>query len=279
MYDPSQPPLISETLLKKRRSLEELAFKRSITVQTQQKRKRVVRGEDVKIKRPEQFVMEFRVVSLIRSLLLNRDSINMKRMSFQYVKREGSQNKLNRKKRQDAMRKNGSVKKSQIRDTVGFAVRIHEGRHSSPEIKAALSKMGLRKKYDGIFYKLDEAGIGQLKPLEAYIAFGYISNKSVDELLHRKACIRKAGKTDPLTDNVTVEKLLGEKGILCINDLAHEIYTVASNFESAVGILAPFHLSTPIGHFEKKILKEHEEIESKAGFLGETMDAFLAKLL
>jgi len=254
MYDPSQPPLISETLLKKRRSLEELAFKRSITVQTQQKRKRVVRGEDVKIKRPEQFVMEFRV-------------------------REGSQNKLNRKKRQDAMRKNGSVKKSQIRDTVGFAVRIHEGRHSSPEIKAALSKMGLRKKYDGIFYKLDEAGIGQLKPLEAYIAFGYISNKSVDELLHRKACIRKAGKTDPLTDNVTVEKLLGEKGILCINDLAHEIYTVASNFESAVGILAPFHLSTPIGHFEKKILKEHEEIESKAGFLGETMDAFLAKLL
>lgn len=37
MYDPSQPPLVSETLLKNRRSLEDLAFKRSITVETQRK--------------------------------------------------------------------------------------------------------------------------------------------------------------------------------------------------------------------------------------------------
>ena len=93
-FDPGAPPLISETLLKSRRTLEELAHKRSVTVKTQNKvcylflrfliplfvskrshysfmvsptfllqRRRIVRGEDVRIKRPEQFVREFRIVS------------------------------------------------------------------------------------------------------------------------------------------------------------------------------------------------------------------------
>jgi hypothetical protein len=37
MFDPSQPPLVSETLLKKRRSLDELAHRRSVTVQRENK--------------------------------------------------------------------------------------------------------------------------------------------------------------------------------------------------------------------------------------------------
>ena len=62
MFDPSQPPLISETLLKKRRSLEELALRRSDSSSSQQKKKkRIVKGDDTKLKRPEQFVTEFRI--------------------------------------------------------------------------------------------------------------------------------------------------------------------------------------------------------------------------
>jgi hypothetical protein len=37
MFDPSQPPLVSETLLKKRRSLDELALRRAATLQSQNK--------------------------------------------------------------------------------------------------------------------------------------------------------------------------------------------------------------------------------------------------
>ena len=61
MYDPSKPPLISETLLKRRRSLEELAFIRSDKFSQQNKKKRILRGEDCKIKRPEHYVTERRV--------------------------------------------------------------------------------------------------------------------------------------------------------------------------------------------------------------------------
>lgn len=254
MFDPSQPPLISETLLKKRRSLDELAFKRSITVKTQNKKRRVVRGEDIKIKRPEQFVMEFRT-------------------------REGSLNKMNRRKRQTERRKTVDVEKSEIKSTVGFVIRIHEGRHSSTEIKGELVKLGLRKKYEGVFFNLNEEGIARLKPLDSYVAYGYLTRKSVDELVHRRAHVRKRGQRTPLTDNITVETLLGEHGILCLNDLAHEIFSVGSNFTKGLDTLCPFQLSAPVGHFEKKILNIHDKIETHAGFIGSNMDEFLNKLL
>lgn len=37
MFDPSAPPLVSETLLKSRRTLDELTHRRSITVKVQNK--------------------------------------------------------------------------------------------------------------------------------------------------------------------------------------------------------------------------------------------------
>lgn len=136
MFDPSQPPLVSETLLKKRRSLDELALRRSTTVGVQNKRKRVVRGENVTVKRPEQFVKENRI-------------------------RQGSLNKMKRRKSVvDQKTKTSHIPKEQFQPTVGFAVRIHEGRHSNEEIKLQLKSMGLNKKYDAVFVKLDKEGIG-----------------------------------------------------------------------------------------------------------------------
>jgi hypothetical protein len=44
MYDPSAPPLVSETLLKTRRTLDELSHRRSTTVQVQNKVKRAAQA-------------------------------------------------------------------------------------------------------------------------------------------------------------------------------------------------------------------------------------------
>ena len=136
-FDPSLPPLIEETLLKKRRGLDELALRRSETLTNPNKRKRVIRGEDVKIKRPEQFIREARI-------------------------KEGSLKKMNRRKSVVEAHTRGTiVPKSQIKKTVGVAVRIHGGRHSNEIIKAELKALGLNKKYDAVFVKLDNDGIGE----------------------------------------------------------------------------------------------------------------------
>lgn len=119
----------------------------------------------------------------------------------------------------------------------------------------------------------------RLKPLDAYVAYGYVSNKSCVELVHRRAFIQDGTVRKPLSDNITVEKALSQCNIICLNDLSHEIYEVGSNFDKATRFLCPFKLSAPVGHYEKKVLKINDDIESKGGFMGEDMETFLNKIL
>eukprot|EP01035_Chromulina_nebulosa_P018590 gene18590-24317_t len=253
MYDPSQPPLISETHLKRRRSLEDLVVRRSLHVQNQNKKRRVIRGEDIKIKRPEQFVYSNKI-------------------------RRNSLNKMNRIKRV-VERKSVKLPPNEQKNTVGFIVRIHEAYHASREVKKELKQLKLYKKYDGVFYSLNKEGLEKLKPLDPYIAYGFLSEQSVIELVHRRAYTAVKGPLRPLNDNQTIETILGDKGILCLNDLSHEIYTVGEHFNDAIQILKPFKLSAPVGKFEKKILKVNDSVEEKSGFIGNKIEEFLEKIL
>ncbi len=136
-FDPSLPPLVPETVLKNKRSIDELALRRSAHLQTQNKKRKVVRGEDVKIKRPERFVTEHRI-------------------------RKGSFQKLQRKKRQASRSATGGVKPSAVKaGNVGLLVRIHEGRHASSVVKGELNKLGLSKKYAAVFARLGQEEISK----------------------------------------------------------------------------------------------------------------------
>jgi len=55
-----------------------------------------------------------------------------------------------------------------------------------------------------------------------------------------------------LTDNSIIEQALGNYGIICIEDLIHEIYTVGPRFKEANNFLWPFKLSAPLGGLTKK---------------------------
>lgn len=45
---------------------------------------------------------------------------------------------------------------------------------------------------------------------------------------------------------------LGRYGIICIEDIIHEIYTVGPHFKQATNFLWPFKLNTPTGGWSKK---------------------------
>ena len=254
-FDPNSAPLVPETLLKRRRTLDELQQRRQETVQKQVKRRRVVRGENVVLKRPEQFVRENKI-------------------------KEGSNNKMNRRRRESQKRKSLAIPKSELKETVGFVIRIHGGRHASPEIKSELRSLGLTKKYDGVFMKLDKEAIARLKAIDAYVAYGYISLNSVSELIHRRTYSVLGGSKSKLSSNLAVEKAFGEKDLLCLNDLVHEIFTVGTHFSDVLGVLCTYRLSAPVGHYEKKILARNDKVEEKGGFLcGTDMDDFLKRIL
>ena len=46
--------------------------------------------------------------------------------------------------------------------------------------------------------------------------------------------------------------IAGKYGIICMEDLIHEIYTVGPNFKYAANFLWPFKLNTPNGGWRRK---------------------------
>ena len=69
------------------------------------------------------------------------------------------------------------------------------------------------------------------------------------EVLH----IKVEGNRTPLTSNDIVEQNLGKYGMICVEDLIHEIVTVGPNFKYASNFLWPFKLNTPTGGWRKKV--------------------------
>ncbi|CAB1341223.1 unnamed protein product, partial [Coregonus sp. 'balchen'] len=79
-------------------------------------------------------------------------------------------------------------------------------------VRKVLQLLRLRQIFNGVFVKLNKASVNMLRIAEPYIAWG----------------------------------------IICVEDLIHEIYTVGKNFKPANNFLWPFKLSTPRGGMNKK---------------------------
>ena len=112
---------------------------------------------------------------------------------------------------------------------------------------------------NGIFVKLTKATSEMLKIVEPYIAYGYPSLKTVRELIYKRGYGKINKQRIPLTDNQLIEDHLGKFGIVCMEDLIHEIFTVGVNFKQASNFLWPFKLSNPTGGFRTRKFKHYVE--------------------
>lgn len=62
-----------------------------------------------------------------------------------------------------------------------------------------------------------------LRIVEPFIAYGYPNLKSVRELVYKRGYGKINKQRIPLTDNAIIEESLGSLGIVCIEDLIHEV--------------------------------------------------------
>uniref|UniRef100_F6GYQ1 Large ribosomal subunit protein uL30 N-terminal eukaryotes domain-containing protein n=1 Tax=Vitis vinifera TaxID=29760 RepID=F6GYQ1_VITVI len=66
---------------------------------------------------------------------------------------------------------------------------------------------------------------------------GYPNLKSVRELIYKRGYGKLNKQRTALTDNSIVEQALGKFGIICMEDLIHEIMTVGPHFKEANNFL------------------------------------------
>lgn len=135
-----------------------------------------------------------------------------------------------------------------------FVIRIRGINDMAPKTKKILQLLRLRRINSGVFLKVNKATLNMLQKVEPYVAYGYPNLKSVKELIYKRGFGKINKDRIALTDNNVIEQALGSHGIICMEDLVHEIYTVGPHFKEANNFLWPFRLSSPKGGIDKKRL-------------------------
>jgi large subunit ribosomal protein L7e len=115
---------------------------------------------------------------------------------------------------------------------------------------------------------MTKATLEMLKVVEPWIAYGYPNLKTVRELIYKRGYGKVEKQRIALTDNSIIEGSLGKYGIVCMEDLIHEIFTVGPNFKQAANFLWPFKLNSPTGGFRtRKVIKIPPPVNSNADLL------------
>ncbi|CAK7303950.1 60S ribosomal protein L7 [Vulpes lagopus] len=136
---------------------------------------------------------------------------------------------------------------------LGFVIRIRGINGVSPKVRKVLQLLHLHQIFfNGTFVKLNKASVSMLRIVEPYIAWGYPDLKSMNELIYKRDYGKINKKRIALTDNTLIARSLGKYGIIRMEDLIQEIYTVRKCFKEANNFLWPFKLSSPRRGMKKK---------------------------
>ncbi|XP_073298115.1 large ribosomal subunit protein uL30y-like [Primulina huaijiensis] len=133
-----------------------------------------------------------------------------------------------------------------------FIIRIRGINAMHPRTKKILQLLRLRQIFNGVFLKVNKATMNMLHRVEPYVTYGYPNLKSVRELIYKRGYGKVNKQRNALTDNSIIEQVLGKYGIICMEDLIHEIMTVGPHFKQANNFLWPFQLKAPLGGLKKK---------------------------
>jgi len=132
-----------------------------------------------------------------------------------------------------------------------LVIRIRGINGLHPKPRKILQLFRLRQINNAVFVRVNKAVSEMLKLIEPYVTFGSPNLKTVRELIYKRGFAKVGGQRVSISSNSQIEKSLGKNGLICIEDLIHEIFTVGPNFKWANRFLWPFKLNPPRGGWNK----------------------------
>uniref|UniRef100_A0A1A9WKV8 60S ribosomal protein L7 n=1 Tax=Glossina brevipalpis TaxID=37001 RepID=A0A1A9WKV8_9MUSC len=115
-------------------------------------------------------------------------------------------------------------------------------------------------RHNAVFLENSKENQILLKVIEQFVVYGYPAISTIRDLIYKKGFARITGKKTAIQSNTMIEEKLGDKGILCLEDIIHEIYTVGQNFEDVMKFLCPFLLSSPRDGWKKKVSVPYKRV-------------------
>jgi len=208
-----------ESFLKKRKRIDHLKTKKTTRDLAAAKKRKAQRK--VVFKKAEAYIKEYRDAE--------RNAIRLKRQA-----------------------KNAGNFLIPTESKVVFAIRIRGIMRTHPKTTKILQLLRLRQLHNGVFVRINKASAVMLRLVEPYVTYGEANVKSVSELLYKRGFAKVDRQRIPLTDNSIIAAHLGKLGVVCIEDIIHEIVTSGKHFREVNNFLWPFKLSSPLGGYTDK---------------------------
>ena len=76
-----------------------------------------------------------------------------------------------------------------------------------------------------------------LRLVEPYITYGYPNKETISKLIYKRGYLKESGARVPIQSNEQIEAHLGKYGIICVEDLVHEIASCGPHFKEANNLL------------------------------------------
>lgn len=161
-------------------------------------------------------------------------------------------------------------------DTVKNKRNIHK------TVMDLLKELRLAKVHSAVFLRNSPELHAKLEQVRPYIFMGTPSLETVRGLVNKRAhtvVTTKSNKTKivPVSDNAMVEEALGDVGVICVEDIIHEIINGDKDtFDKVAAYLAPFELNTEARNDKKKMAnKLAEQSEGERPRVHKTIDSFV----
>ncbi|KAJ4457848.1 putative 60S ribosomal protein L7 [Paratrimastix pyriformis] len=238
---------VPETILKRRKTVDELKAKHIEQSAQQKKKLERIKAQKSTFKHAEDFVKEARAVQRSRV----RDK--------KYTKKA----------------------ERNIPDPTApvlFVIRLRGITKVTPDVRRILHKFRLDNGNEGTFVKVDHPTMQLLRRIEPYITYGAPTLESIRELITKRGYAKADGaRRVPLSDNRMVEEHLGSCGMLCVEDLVHELSQAGPNFDKVNEFLWPFKLNTPPHGITKRPV--HLLTKGESGDRADAINPLIASML
>ena len=120
-----------------------------------------------------------------------------------------------------------------------------------------LNSLRLGQLFNAALLKNNEETTALLKLVEPYVTWGYPNINTVRELIFKHGFLSIDSKKVAIDSNKLIEDNLGDLGVICIEDIVHELFNATDNFDKIKEFLLPFKvtklctLSTHFSNFNK----------------------------
>lgn len=264
-------PLVPETIMKKRHDLDDLRRKKAAAQLEKDQKQPGIKSKQANGRKGY-------YVKKLESLVAHGKARRNGQKRYNRVLTKGMQKRASKKQEQatkevevddaaaDADADEDEVAAENVKtvtyqsNSVGapvvFVIRVRDHHGASPMVKRVLTRLRLRKINEGVLVRYDETHRKMLHLVEPFVMYGPPSKGAVEDLIERRGFGKIDGKRVALSDNTIIEAALGkEHGVICQEDLVHEICEAGDAFFPVTKFLWPFRLSHKTTHFERDTLR------------------------